>query len=78
MVNAFPIFGWIFSFLMNAFMAVPFYFIWDFIGIGESFFYFLPERFQVIGFWNTVGLFIVASIIKQFSPIAINNSNNNS
>ena len=64
-MNAIPIIGWALSLLFNAAMAVPFWIIWTACGIGEKYFYFVPEQFQAIPFWNCVGLFMVVGILKS-------------
>lgn len=64
MLNAIPFIGWILSFVFSASLAIPFYFIWTVCGIGETYFYFLPEVYRHIGFWSCIGLFMVISILK--------------
>lgn len=64
MINGLPIVGWIVSFVVNASMAVPFWYCWTVCGIGQTYFAFLPPQYHVIGFWSCVGLFIVISILK--------------
>ena len=63
MLNAVPIIGWLLSFLLATSLAIPFWFIWTFLGVGEMF-EFLPDQFQAPGFWATVGIFICLSIIR--------------
>ena len=68
MLNSIPIVGTILDFILKVCMAIPFWFIWTVLKIGEKFFYFLPEVYQHIGFWETVGVFMVLGIIKSLSP----------
>ena len=63
MLNAVPIVGWLLSFLLATFLAVPFWFIWTYLGIGELF-VFLPDSMQGPGFWTTVGIFMCLSIFR--------------
>lgn len=64
MLNYIPILGWLIDLIFKMFLAIPFWIIWDLLNVGKNFFNFLPQQFHVIGFWNTVGLFIVLGIIK--------------
>jgi hypothetical protein len=64
-MNAIPFLGWLLDFTFKSSTAVPFWFIWTFMGIGQKYFYFIPARYQSIGFWDCVGLFIVIGILKQ-------------
>jgi hypothetical protein len=78
-MNAIPILGWALSLLFTASTAVPFWIIWTVCGIGEKFFYFVPDVYKQIGFWESVGLFMVVGIIKQvFVPkvASVVNTNN--
>ena len=53
-MNAIPIIGWALSLVFNTSMAVPFWIIWTVCGIGEKYFYFVPEKFLAIPFWDCV------------------------
>lgn len=64
MWNFIPGIGWFISFIFCTSLAVPFWFIWTLCGIGDTYFYWLPEVYRFIGFWNTIGLFMVISILK--------------
>lgn len=64
MLNAIPILGWLLSLFFSVSLAVPFYIVWTACGIGETYFYFLPPVYHQIGFWSSVGLFMVLSILK--------------
>lgn len=63
MINAIPIIGWAISFVLATFLAIPFWFIWSFLGVGEMF-TFLPYALQTPGFWATVGTFMCLSIFS--------------
>lgn len=63
MINAIPIIGWLISFVLATFLAIPFWFIWTYLEIGAMF-VFLPESLQNPGFWATVGVFMCLSIFK--------------
>ena len=76
MLNAIPVVGWILDFLCRASLAFPFWLIWTVWGVGQKYFYFLPEVYLTPGFWNCVGVFIVVGILKTvFVPklASINN-----
>lgn len=63
MVNAIPIIGWLISFVLATFLAIPFWFIWTHLEIGAMF-GFLPTALQAPGFWATVGIFMCLSIFR--------------
>jgi hypothetical protein len=80
MINKLPFIGWILSFVASVSMALPFWLCWTTFGIGDRYFYWLPEVYRVISFWNCVGLFICASIIKgtfipSFASVSQSNTN---
>jgi hypothetical protein len=62
MLYALPVFGWFFGLLFHISLAVPFYICWN--ALAPKFFYWLPPVYQHLGFWETVGLFVVISILK--------------
>jgi len=74
-INAIPIVGWIVDFLIKCSVSVPFWFFWTVLDIGKEYFDFLPQKYQAIGFWDTVCLFVVIGfmgmIIKMVSPFSI-------
>lgn len=76
-LNAIPIVGWFISLLVAMSLAVPFWFVWSCLGIGATFFNFLPAVWLTIGFWQTVGVFTCVSILKLvvFPRSVVNNSN---
>lgn len=57
-----PVFGWLVGAFFHISLAIPFYFIWN--ALAPTYLYFVPLVYQQIGFWECVGLFIVASILK--------------
>ena len=63
MINAIPIVGWIISFFLSASLAIPFYFIWN--SLAPTYFFFLPDVYKNIPFWDTVGLFMIIPILKH-------------
>lgn len=78
MLNAIPIIGWILSLLFSASLALPFWIIWTVNGVGAKYAYWLPNVYQTPGFWECVGIFMVASIIKTvFIPSLASVSNDN-
>jgi len=64
MINKLPIIGWLLSTVGAVSLAVPFWICWTVCNTGSRYFYFLPEVYRSIPFWNCVGLFIVIAIIK--------------
>ena len=63
MINAIPIIGWLVSFVLSTFLAIPFWFIWTYLEIGLMF-DFLPGALRMPGFWATVGIFMCLSILR--------------
>ena len=63
MLNAIPGIGWALDFFFKVSLAIPFWLIWTWFGLGEKYFYFLPPVYQAPGFWNCVGLFIAVPIL---------------
>jgi hypothetical protein len=76
MLNAIPFIGPIIALIINISLSIPFWIAWTCCGIGETYFYFLPERYYHIGFWSCVGLFTVAGILKCFVPSICSVSSN--
>jgi hypothetical protein len=78
MINKLPIIGWILSACASISLSVPFWIGWTACGLGKKYFYWLPDVYQSIPFWDCVGLFIVLSIIKgTLIPKLVTVSNNN-
>lgn len=64
MINKLPVIGWLLSIVSSVSLSIPFWICWTVCGLGEKYFYWLPEVYWNLPFWNCVGLFIVISIIK--------------
>lgn len=62
MLYAIPVFGWIIGLFFDTCLAIPFYYLWNWL--GPLYFDFLPEKYLHLDFWTIVGLFIVISILK--------------
>jgi hypothetical protein len=78
MINKLPVIGWLLSLVANVSLSVPFWICWTACGIGAKYFYWLPELYQRIPFWDCVGLFIAISIVKgalvpQFASVSQTN-----
>ena len=65
MIHAIPFLGWFIGLICHASMALPFWLCWTVFGIGEKYFYFAPDVYHGIGFWASVGIFTVASVLKS-------------
>lgn len=59
-----PIVGWFGGALFATIGAIPFWFLWTYCELGRLYFNFLPVQFHSLPFWDTVGLFLVISVIK--------------
>jgi hypothetical protein len=69
MIYAIPIIGHIIGFVAFASMALPFWLFWTAAGMGEKYFYFVPETYYNIGFWECWMVFSIISILKfMFIP----------
>lgn len=82
MLNKLPIIGWLLAFLGSVSLSIPFWVCWTICGIGEVYFYWLPDVFHVIPFWSCVGLFIVIGILKpaltpKLASVSQSNDNDN-
>lgn len=63
-MNAIPIAGWTVSFIVSISMAIPFWICWTWMGIGQTYFRFLPPAWHSIPFWDCVGMMIVMDILS--------------
>lgn len=78
MIHGIPVLGWILGLIVAASLAVPFWICWTVANIGETFAPWLPPVYQSPGFWQCVGVFICASIIKTvFIPSFVSVSQTN-
>lgn len=59
-----PFYGASLTIIESAMIAIPFWFGWTVFGVGEEYFYFLPEVYHSVPFWKSVGLFTVAAAAK--------------
>ena len=62
MAYGIPVIGWIIGVFYSVSISIPFYFIWN--GMAPKYFYFLPELYLDLPFWDCVGLFILSSMLK--------------
>lgn len=80
MINKLPVIGWVLSLTANVSLAIPFWIVWNPCGIGAKFFYWLPTVYLHTGFWETVGFFIAAGIVKSVvtpNIASVSQENNN-
>lgn len=63
MLNYIPVIGWIISFALSFFVAIPFYFLWN--HLAPTYFYYVPKVFQSIPFWDCVWLWMIAGMLKM-------------
>ena len=64
-MNGIPILGWLLSLAIHMSFAVPFWIAWTKYELGEKFFYFLPEVYYNVGYWEIIGVFTCTSILKR-------------
>jgi len=77
MLNLIPVVGWFLSFFFSVCLAIPFFFLWN--GLAPTYFYFVPEVYKHIPFWDCVWLAMLISILKAvLVPKFIATSSNSS
>lgn len=57
-----PIIGWLISFILNLFLTIPTYYLWNYI--APKYLYFIPEKYQVLPFWDILWIIMLISIVK--------------
>jgi len=62
MLYAIPVVGWILGFIFSLFIAIPFYFVWN--SMAPIYFYWLPDVYHEIPFWDCVFLFMLTSMVR--------------
>lgn len=62
MIMLLPVVGWAIAFVLMFFLAIPFYFLWN--DLAPVYFYWLPQVYQSIGFWDCVWLMMLITILK--------------
>ena len=79
MINKLPFIGWLLSLTANTSLSIPFWFFWTWMGLGRTYFYFIPSTYFHIPFWHCVGLFIILGIFKSMIPtiVSVSQSNTN-
>ena len=62
MIFAVPLIGPLIGFILMFFLAIPFYFLWN--SMAPTYFYWLPEVYRFLPFWDCVWLFMLVAILK--------------
>lgn len=62
-LNAIPIVGWLIAAALCLFVAVPFYFLWNWL--APIYFYFLPKVYLELPFWHIFGLLWLISSLRS-------------
>jgi len=62
MIYLLPVVGWLIGFVITFFLAIPFYFLWNYC--APIYMYWLPLVYQQIPFWDCVWLAMTISITK--------------
>ena len=76
-MNALPIVGWFISIFCAMSTSVPFWFFWTYLGLGEKYMGFMPSVYLHPSFWDCVGCFVLAWIVKgSFVPNLATVTNN--
>lgn len=63
-LNLIPFVGWLLALAVSICFAVPFWLVWTVCGIGATYAYFLPTVYHSPGFWDCVGVFTAAFILR--------------
>lgn len=48
--------------IKNIFLAIPFYFLWNFL--APIYLFNLPDAYKDVPFWHIVGIFLLISILR--------------
>lgn len=68
-----PLLGWIISAFMAVLIAIPFHFLWGWL--GPIYFSFVPAIYLNMSFWDTAGMLILIGFFKLIVfPSALNRS----
>lgn len=66
-----PVVGWIISAILAVLMAIPFFFLWGWL--GPTYFSFVPKLYLEVGFLDMAGLLILIGFIKLVVfPVSFN------
>lgn len=57
-----PILGWIISAIFAVLIAIPFHFLWGWL--GPTYFSFVPPVYLKMDFWDMAGLLVLIGFIK--------------
>ena len=61
-LNAIPIIGWLIACLVCFFIAIPVYFLWNWL--APTYFYWLPPVYLDLPFWHVFGLLWLISSLR--------------
>lgn len=61
-LNAIPIIGWLIACLLCFFIAIPVYFLWNWL--APTYFYWLPSVYLDLPFWHVFGLLWLISSLR--------------
>lgn len=53
--------------LVALLVAGPMWLAWTVFGLGAKFFYWLPDRYWYIGFWEFFGLFVIFGGLRHMA-----------
>lgn len=72
--------GWLIGAVFTFSSSIVFWLGWTIMNVGEKYFYFLPDVYQNLGFWECFWLFTCIGILKsvivpKFVSVEQNNSN---
>lgn len=58
-----PIIGWFWALILNIFLAIPTYFLWNYV--APKYLGFIPNLYQSLPFWDIVWIVMLISVIKH-------------
>jgi hypothetical protein len=62
MIYLIPVVGPLIGFLFMFFLAIPLYWLWN--ALAPTYFYWLPQVYQQIPFWDCVWLLMLVGMLK--------------
>ena len=58
-----PIIGWLLALILNFFLTILAYFLWNYV--APKYLYNLPSTYQNIPFWDILWIVLLISIVKH-------------
>lgn len=72
LLNAIPVIGWIIAAILCLFVAIPIYFLWNWL--CPVYFYWLPDIYKELPFWHVFGLLWLLMSLRNILLPSISSS----